>query len=511
MCGSGTRLAWVGVLTLLLAGCQPAPTDPAEPVPPAAEAIASPAPTEAPPPSAPPADAPAPAFRGTLESLQKLNIYDARAEVVLEGLDRPWALEFIADDEVLITEIGGRLLRYRFGDPSPRPIDGLPVIDTSNELLGLLDVALHPGFAQNRRIYFSYSKGDENAKPYTLTAVATARLGESSLEDLEVILEAGPYSWSYSNSGGALAFDDRGFLYVSIGDRGEHQLAQRGDRLQGKILRLHDDGRVPADNPFVGDPDIDDRIYALGVRNPQGLQFDPVAGVLYEAEHGPLGGDEVNRIIAGGNYGWPEITYGLSYRYEKMGQGTHAPGMQQPLFYYLPSEAISKLLVYRGAMFPEWEGDLLLGALKGQHVSRLDIDGDRVRSEYPILGELNARIRDLKVGPDGALFVLVQTGVLYRIHRDGKPDYSVPDLAPPAMVYDMVCAGCHTGGAYGAPDPANAEAWAKILAQPRAQTLRHTLEGKGAMPPRGLCHLCTDEQIEQTLDLMLERARAAGK
>ncbi len=451
------------------------------------------------------------AYRGELPSLEAMNIRNARLATIVEGLDRPWAFEFMAEDEVLITEIGGRLLRYRFGENAPRAITGLPAIATSNEMLGLLDVALHPDFARNRRIYFSYSKADENAEPYTLTAVATAVLDGETLREVRIILEAGPYSWSYSNSGGALAFDADGFLYVSIGDRSEERLAQRGDRLQGKLLRLADDGTVPADNPFVGNPDIDDRIYALGVRNPQGLYFDRVSGGLYEAEHGPLGGDEVNRIEAGKNYGWPTISYGMSYRLEKIGLGTHAPEMTQPLFYYLPSEAISPLLVYRGAMFPEWDGDLLVGALKGQHVSRLDLDGDRVRSEYPILGELKARIRDLKAGADGALYVLTQTGVLYRLYRDSQVQTEAVPLATPELVYDMVCAGCHAGGAYGAPNPAQPAQWARVLAQPITQTYRHTLEGYGAMPERGLCDLCTDEQLRQTVDLMLERARGESR
>lgn len=473
------------------------------------------------PPPAPPQAAPAPpqaaksspaaaaVYSGALPSLVALNIRDARIAAVLSSLDRPWAFEFIAADEVLITEIGGRLLRYRFGDAAPRPVSGLPELSTSHEQKGLLDVALHPDFARNGRIYFSYVKADDNAPQYTLTAVASAVLDGEALRELGTILEAAPYSWTPSNFGAALAFDAEGFLYVSIGDRGEHDLAQRGDRLEGKILRLRDDGSVPADNPFVGKPDVDDRIYALGVRNPQGLDFDPVSGRLFEAEHGPLGGDEVNLIEAGGNYGWPTVTYGKSYQMESMGVGTHAPGMRPPLFYYLPSEAISPLLVYRGAMFPEWDGDLLVGALKGQHVSRLDLDGDVVRSEYPILGELKARIRDLKTDADGALYVLTETGVLYRLYRDGKRDFEKSALASPEMVYDLVCAGCHTGGAYGAPNPAVAAGWERVLAQPRELTYRHTLEGIGAMPARGLCHLCTDEQLRATADLMLERAAAA--
>jgi glucose/arabinose dehydrogenase len=448
-------------------------------------------------------------YTGDLPSLAALNIRDAKLETVLSGLDRPRAFEFIAADEVLISEIGGRLLRYRFGDAGPRSIVGLPEVSTRFEQTGLLDVALHPNFSNNRRIYFTYSQPDPEAPQYSLTALATAILGDDALDQLQTLLAAGPYSWSPSNFGGAIAFDDRGFLFVSIGDRSEEGLAQQGDRLQGKILRLHDDGSTPADNPFVSDPRIDDRIYALGVRNPQGLHFDPISGSLFETEHGPMGGDELNLIEAGGNYGWPSVGYGRSYDMRAIGSGTHAAGMRQPLFYYLPSIATSPLLMYRGSMFPEWEGDLLIGALKGQHVSWLDLDGKVVRAQTPMLGELQARIRDLKVGADGALYILTQAGGLHRLRRE-KPVVSQPlATATPTFIYDVVCAGCHATGAYRAPNPAQPEDWRRVLAEPLEQAYERTRKGHGAMPERGLCQQCTDAQLRAVVDLMLSRARAA--
>lgn len=447
-----------------------------------------------------------PTFRGDLHSLAALNIRDAQMDVVLDGLDRPWAFEFLAPNEVLISEINGRLLRYRFGEPAAIAINGLPAIASSQPQTGLLDVAVHPQFAQNRRIYFSYSVVDPAVDGYFLTKISTAVLMDTELADLETIVEAGPYSWSPSNFGGAMAFDSEGMLYVSIGDRSEHSLSQRGDRLQGKILRLHDDGRVPYDNPFVDDAGIDDRIYALGVRNPQGLDFDSRTGHLYESEHGPLGGDEVNRIVAGGNYGWPTVTYGRTYAMQKLGEGTHARGMQQPLFYYLPSIATSPLLLYRGEMFPEWDGDLLVGALKGQHVSWLDLDGDRIRSEYPILGELKARIRDLKTAADGSVYILTQTGALHRLHRPPLTDDSAAtaDAADPAVIYGLVCAGCHDTGAYQAPRPSVESEWSEILSQPIETIYRHTIEGKGNMPARGLCEICSDAHLRATVDHLLD-------
>ena len=252
---------------------------------------------------------------------------------------------------------------------------------------------------------------------------------------------------------------------------------------------------------------MDERIFALGVRNPQGLIVDPVTRLVIAAEHGPLGGDEVNIIEAGQNYGWPVVTYGMSYTKQAIGTGTHAVGMRQPIFYYLPSEAISPLLMYRGDMFPEWEGDLLLGALRGKQVSRLDLDGQSVRSEYPLLTEIDERVRDLKVAGDGSIYILTEAGRLTRLYR--IPEESVAaEASDPAVIYQLVCSGCHDRGAYQAPTLDDPDAWTAVLAQPIDLTYRHTFEGKGNMPERGLCHICSDDHLRQTVDYLLERAQA---
>lgn len=444
-----------------------------------------------------------------LPSLQAANIRGTRLETLLEGLDEPWALEFLAPDEVLITERRGRLLRYRFGDAAPRAVAGVPEVASMHAQAGLLDVALHPRFAENGRIYFSFVRSDPQAPTYTLTALATAILDGDALREVKVLLEAGPYGWAPSIYGGAIAFDDRGFLYLSIGDRSDHHASQRGDRLQGKILRLADDGSVPPDNPFVGAEGMDERIYALGVRNAQGLHFDAARGLLFEAEHGPMGGDEVNIIQAGANYGWPTATYGKDYTGEMLGEGTHAPGTVQPLWYFTPSIAVSPLLVYRGAMFPEWEGDLLLGALRGQHMVRLDLDGVTVRTAQTLLTELDARIRDLKVDAAGALYILIQPGKLLRLSREAELPKPQPQHAAPEAVYQLICAGCHASGAYQAPNPDKPEEWTAILAEPVETSYRRTIEGYGAMPERGLCHQCSDELLRSVVDWMRERAAGA--
>lgn len=443
-----------------------------------------------------------------LPSLLALNIRGARLQTVFSGLKEPWAFEFIAEDEVLITQRHGQLLRLRLGDASPREVKGLPPIASEHQQGGLLDVALHPDFASNQRIYFTFSKADEKASQYSLTALASAILDGDRLQDVTVLVEALPYGWSPSNFGGAIAFDSAGLLYVSIGDRSDQDASQRGDRLQGKLLRFKDDGTVPSDNPFVTVEGIDDRIYATGLRNAQGLHFDAPSGLMFEAEHGPMGGDEVNIIRAGANYGWPAITYGKNYTGEDIGKGTHAAGMLQPIWYYLPSIAPSPLLVYRGAMFPEWQGDVLVGALRGEHISRLDLDGEQVRSAQPMLGEIGARIRDLKVAKDGSLFILTQSGLLHRLARDSELPALSPRRASSSEVYAAVCAGCHASGAYQAPNPDVAADWTAILAEPPELSYQRTLQGYGAMPERGLCHVCSDELLREVVEWMRQRAAA---
>lgn len=446
------------------------------------------------------------AYQGELKSLAAINLKEARLDLVVGGLTYPWAMEFLDDTQLLISEIGGRLVRLEIASGALHPVEGLPPVVTAHDQTGLLDLALHPDFANNRLLYFSFVEADAESGRYYRLAVNRARLVDDKLLDQQRLLSVEPYLWSPSNFGGALAFDNDALFYVSVGDRSESIFAQQGKRLHGKILRLRDDGSIPADNPFIGDSRFDERIYALGVRNPQGLYFDAPSGRMFEAEHGPMGGDEVNLIQKGKNYGWPTVTYGLDYTGEAISARGNHQGFEQPLFYYLPSEAVSPIVVYRGTLFPEWEGDLLVGALKGQHVSRLDLDGTVVRSEYPILGEIGGRIRDVKVASDGSVFVLSQAGGLYRLRRE--PVAAQPPTFDAPLLYRSICAGCHDSGAYGAPRPAIAEQWAPILAQPRDTTYRSVIHGKGAMPARGLCDFCNDHQLRLTIDYMLDLAPA---
>lgn len=447
-----------------------------------------------------------PDYDGNLPSLSALNLRTATLNRLGVDLEEPWAFEFLSDNEILVTERNGRLLRVVLDEPARvSQISGLPEITTRHEQTGLLDVALHPGFARNRRIYFSYVSADEASGNYYLTAVATAILDGDRLENLQTVIEAGPHGWSPSNFGGALEFLADGTLLISVGDRSEEVLAQRGDRLQGKILRLTDAGGIPDDNPFIDDPEVDDRIWALGLRNVQGLARDPVSGRVYATSHGPLGGDEVNRIRPGLNYGWPTVTYGRKYSTARMGEGTHAPGFEQPLFYYLPSEAISPLAIYRGDLFSDWDGDLLVGALKGKHVSRLDLDGTVVRSEYPILGEIDDRIRDIRVARDGTVWILGQTTGLWQLGLAPEPPVPVKPANGEA-VYSMACAGCHDSGVGGAPRLESGCRWAMIAQKGRESLYASVRHGIGNMPERGLCNLCEDRHLEAAVDFMLASA-----
>lgn len=451
-----------------------------------------------------------PVHQGALKGVVDLNVRDAVLEEVLGGLTYPWAFEFINDDEILITQLSGQLFRYQLSSKKLIEVSGLPEIAGGFPQVGLLDVEIHPEFAKNQRIYFSYVQLDPVTQQFFRTAVATAVLRDKQLLNVRNILESEHFSWSPSNFGGALEFDDKGYLYISIGNRSEDWNAAIKGRLEGKILRLHDDGSVPKDNPFIGVEGVDDRIYALGVRNPQGLHFDKVSGRMFESEHGPMGGDEVNIIEAGKNYGWPEITYGRDYTMDPIGSGTHKKGLQQPIFYYLPSQAISPITIYRGDMFKEWEGDLLVGALKGKLISKLDLDGDRIRSEHDILKQLEARIRDIKVASDGSIYILTQAGSLYRLSRKVNKDTPEPP-ANTALIYELICSGCHDSGAYEAPRLSVFSDWKKTLEQPLEKTYQNTIKGYGGMPERGLCGMCTDEFLKLLVDEMLDKVQQLDK
>jgi glucose/arabinose dehydrogenase len=337
-----------------------------------------------------------------------------RLAKLVGGLDHPWSVAFLPDGGMLVTERPGRLRVVRDGKLQPEPVAGVPAVYARGQG-GLLDVALHPQFAQNGWVYLSYAEPGEGGAS---TALARAKLVQNRLEDLRVIFRQEPKTGTGVHFGGRIVFDRAGFLYLTLGERGEKDRAQRPDNHHGSVIRLHDDGRVPADNPFVGKTGWKPEKVDLGHRNQQGAALHPQTGVLWTHEHGPQGGDEVNIIRAGVNYGWPVITYGVNYGSgTKIGEGTHKEGMAQPLYYWVPSIAPSGMAFYTGDKFPKWQGDLFVGSLKFELLVRLKLDGDKVVKEERLIKGAIGRIRDVRMGPDGFLYLLTDEskGVLARL------------------------------------------------------------------------------------------------
>lgn len=337
----------------------------------------------------------------------------------IKGLDHPWGIAFVPDGGLLVTERPGRLRVIRNGVLDPTPIGPLPAM-LATGLGGLLDVSLHPQFATNRLIYLTYSKPGEGQGNAT-TAVFRAKWdGGSTLAEGKDILVAnaywggpgtdqsrGPASGSY---GSRLAWDRNGLLYVSLGDRNYGPKAQDPGSHIGKILRIRDDGSVPPDNPFVGKPGWLPEIYTLGHRNPLGLAFNPITNELWSTEEGPQGGDELNLIKAGKNYGWPRVSLGRNYDGSIVGEGFSAPGLEDPVVFWVPAIAVSGLSWYDGDKFPQWKGNALVGAMRantGQHVQRVWFNpkGEPIGREI-FLSELKQRIREVKPGLDGFLYAL---------------------------------------------------------------------------------------------------------
>jgi glucose/arabinose dehydrogenase len=332
-----------------------------------------------------------------------------KAEPVATGLENLWSLAFLPDGRMLVTERPGRM---RIVDPSGQvspAIVGLPPIIARRQG-GLLDVALDPKFADNQFIYFSFSEPRSSSDDGT--SVARARLVAEPgarggrLEDLRVIFRQDPPAGGNMHYGSRLAFAPDGRLFVTLGERFSHRdRAQTLDNHYGKVVRIEADGRVPSDNPFVGRVGARPEIWSYGHRNPQSAAIHPTTGRLWTVEHGARGGDEINIPVAGKNYGWPVISYGREYSGGKIGEGTAKTGMEQPLYVWDPSIAPSGMAFYTGDKVPEWKGNPFVGSLVQTHLSRLVLEGDRVVGEERLLTDLGDRIRDVRQGPDGFLYV----------------------------------------------------------------------------------------------------------
>ena len=350
---------------------------------------------------------PLPAFPQFYETTE----YPIRVDLVADGLSNPWAMAFLPDGDMLVTERAGRLRRIHDGALDPNAIDGVPDVKIT-VLGGLLGVLLHPDFATNQTLYLSYAKGHEDGRRSS-TAIARAVLRGNSLEEVEDIFIANSWSASPTNFGGRMVFGNDGKLYMTIGERQEEVRAQDGLDHGGKVIRLNDDGSVPEDNPFVGRDDILPEIFAIGIRSPQGLTLHPDSGELWENEHGPLGGDEVNIIRAGRNYGWPIVTYGRDYDGVAISDLTERDDFESPFMYWVPSIAISGISFYTADAFPRWQGNAFVGAMiMGRtpmtgHIQRITFSDEGIAlAREPILLPLRQRIRDVQPGPDGDLYVL---------------------------------------------------------------------------------------------------------
>jgi glucose/arabinose dehydrogenase len=343
-----------------------------------------------------------------------------RVSVVATGLENPWSLAFLPNSDMLVTERPGRLRIIRGGVLDPAPISGVPAVRAAL-LGGLHEVVLHPKFAENGFIYLTYAKAGQGN--LSTTALARGVLRGSALQDVREIFVANTMSTSTTNYGGRIAFDRNGFLFLTVGERQEQDRAQKGDDHGGKVLRLRDDGTVPPDNPFVGKAGFLPEIYSLGHRSPQGLTMHPDTGAIWEHEHGPLGGDEINIVLPGRNYGWPLVTFGMNYDGTKISDLTSRADLESPLLYFVPSIAPSGLTFYTGDKFPNWRGNAFVGSLfEGRtratgHVRRITFEQGRPIQREPILTELHQRIRDVRQGPDGLLYLLTDEnpGVVLKI------------------------------------------------------------------------------------------------
>ena len=338
-----------------------------------------------------------------------------RISSLVEGLENPWSVAFLPDGRMLITERAGRL-RLVSADfkLDPKPIEGLPEV-VSHGQGGLFDVVLHPQYAQNAWIYWAYNAPGPGGWG---TALARGKLQGQRMTDVQVLFSMQPKTRSGFHFGGRIVFDHAGFVYLTLGDRGDKDRAQKMDDHAGSVIRLHDDGRVPDNNPFVKRAGAFAEKWTLGHRNMQGAALHPQTGELWTHEHGPQGGDELNVMRAGLNYGWPVITYGVNYGLgTKIGEGQEKPGMVQALKVWVPSIAPSGMAFVSGSQFPQWQGSLLIGALRGQMLVRLTLDGEKVLSEERLFQGRPGRIRDVRMGPDGLVYLLTDDaqGALLRL------------------------------------------------------------------------------------------------
>ena len=341
---------------------------------------------------------------------------------VARGLEHPWAMTFLPDGSLLVTERAGRLRKVGTDGSISAPLAGVPTVFAEGQG-GLLDVALSPNFANDQRVYLSYAEPGENGSAGT--AVAYGTLGAAGLENLKVIYQQQPKLVGPNHFGSRLAFDGQGHLFISQGERNDRPTSQKLDMLQGKLVRLDLEGNVPKGNPFVGQAGARPEIWSYGHRNMQGMAIDPRTGKLWQSEHGPRGGDEINLPQPGKNYGWPIITHGINYSGMRIPEavGSAKEGMEPPYHVWEKSPGLSGMAFYTGRPGNPWNDSLFLGSLAESNLIRLTLQGDKIVGEERLLKEVGERVRDVRVGPDDNLYVLTdeEDGKLLRIQPPKAP------------------------------------------------------------------------------------------
>ncbi len=336
-------------------------------------------------------------------------------EMVVEGLKNPWGMAFLPNGDILITEIQGEIRIVRDGQLLKKKIEGVPEVYVRGQG-GLMDIELHPDFAHNQWLYLSYSspRGGGNGGN---TEISRFSLKGNKLEDQKILYKAVPNTTRGQHFGSRLEFDQEGYLYFSVGDRGNRDVnPQDITRDGGKIYRINDDGGIPEGNPFVGQSKTKEAIFSYGHRNPQGMAMDPATGKIWAHEHGPRGGDELNIVEPGKNYGWPVISYGINYNGTSFAEATAKEGMEQPVIYWVPSIAPCGMTFIKGDRYPGWEGDLILGSLKFSYLVHVSIEDGEVVGQQKV-AEGIGRVRNVEQGPDGYLYVGIEGKGLYKLVR----------------------------------------------------------------------------------------------
>lgn len=367
------------------------------------------------------------AVRPPIPEATQTQEYEVKIEKWVEGLELPWAIAFPDAETALITERSGKLLVVKNGALQAEPVSGTPEVLAESQG-GLMEVAIDPNYADNGYVYLSFSHGipaKEGDRVLAMTKIVRGRIKDNAWTDEETVYEAPheTYLPTRQHYGCRIVFDKEGYLYFSIGERGVQDHAQELGRPNGKVHRIWPDGRIPEDNPFVKTPGALPTIYSYGNRNPQGMAVSPVDGLLWASEHGPMGGDELNVIASGANYGWPVVTYGRNYNGQIVSDKTHAEGIAQPSLFWRPSIAVSGVDFYTGDAFGRWKNALLVAALRYEEVRLLRIEGDRVLHQETILKNVG-RVRSVNTGPDGAIYVVTNSpNAVLRLTPIGERSY----------------------------------------------------------------------------------------